>query len=46
MIKITLSEQERRQLEGMFKTASEGRLRTRCQAVLMAHRGRRHRQDL
>jgi transposase len=42
MIKITLSEQEHRQLEDIFKT-TEGRLRTRCQAILMAHRGRRHR---
>jgi transposase len=42
MIKIALSEQEHRQLEDMFKT-TEGRLRTRCQAVLMAHRGRQHR---
>ena len=43
MIKITLSEQERRQLEDTFKTTAEGRLRIRCQAILMAHRGRRHR---
>src|SRR5215475_8424659 len=43
MIQITLSEQERQQLEDMFKTTAEGRLRTRCQAILMAHRGRRHR---
>ena len=42
MIKITLSEQEHRQLEDLVKT-TEGRLRTRCQAVLMAHRGRQHR---
>jgi transposase len=42
MIKITLSEQEYRRLEDLFQ-ATEGRLRTRCQAVLMAHRGRRHR---
>jgi transposase len=42
MIKITLSEQEHRQLEDIVKT-TEGRLRTRCQAVLMAHRGRQHR---
>jgi transposase len=42
MIKIILSEQEHRQLEDMFKT-TEGRLRTRCQAILMAHRGRQHR---
>jgi transposase len=43
MIKITLREQERRQLEDVFKTTSDARLRTRCQAVLMAHRGRWHR---
>jgi transposase len=43
MIKISLSEQERRQLEDIFKTTAEGRLRTRCQAILMAHRGRQHR---
>jgi transposase len=42
MITITLSAQEHRQLEDMFKT-TEGRLRTRCQALLMAHRGRQHR---
>jgi transposase len=49
MIKITLSAQERRQLEGLVKTPAEGRLRIRCQAVLMAPRGRRPRhlaQDL
>ena len=43
MIKITLSEQERRQLEDTCNTTAEGRLRIRCQAILMAHRGRRHR---
>ena len=43
MMKITLSEQERQQLEDVFKTTCDVRLRTRCQAVLMAHRGRRHR---
>jgi transposase len=41
MMKIALSEHERRQLEGVFQTTSDARLRTRCQAVLMAHRGRR-----
>jgi transposase len=45
MIQITLSERERQQLEDTFKTTSEGRLRTRCQAILMAHRGRRHRHS-
>jgi transposase len=43
MMKITLSEQERQQLEDTFTTTAEGRLRTRCQAILMAHRGRQHR---
>jgi transposase len=43
MMKITLSEQERRQLEDVFHTTSDARLRARCQAVLMAHRGRRPR---
>jgi transposase len=43
MIKITLGEQERRQLEDTCKTTAEGRRRIRCQAILMAHRGRRHR---
>jgi transposase len=43
MMKVTLSQQERRQLEDVFKTTCDARLRTRCQAVLMAHRGRRHR---
>jgi transposase len=43
MMKITLSERERRQLEDVFKTTSDAPLRIRCQAVLMAHRGRQHR---
>jgi transposase len=43
MIKITLSEQERRQLEDPCNTTAEGRRRLRCQAILMAHRGRRPR---
>jgi transposase len=43
MMKITLSEQERQQLEDVFKTTADARLRTRCQAVLMAYRGRQHR---
>jgi transposase len=42
MIQITLSEHERQQLEDMVKTTAEGRLRTRCQALLMAQRGRPH----
>jgi transposase len=44
MMKITLSNQERQQLEEIFKTTPNRRLRTRCQAILMASRGRRHRQ--
>jgi transposase len=43
MMKITLSDQGHRQLEDVFKTTSDPRLRARCQAILMAHRGRRHR---
>jgi transposase len=43
MMKITLCEQERQQLEDVFHTPAEARLRTRCQAVLMAYRGRPHR---
>jgi transposase len=43
MMKITSSKQEGEQLEGVFQTTSDVRLRTRCQGVLMAHRGRRHR---
>jgi transposase len=43
MIKLTLSDQEHRQLEEVFKTTPERRLRARCQAILMAARGRRHR---
>jgi transposase len=43
MIKLTLSDQERRQLEDTFKTTTDRRLRARCQAILMATRGRCHR---
>ena len=42
MIKPKLRDQERRQLEEVFKTTPDRRLRTRCQAILMAYRGRRH----
>jgi transposase len=38
-----LSAEEHRQLEDGFKTTPNVRLRARCQAILMAHRGRRHR---
>jgi transposase len=44
MMKITLHDQERQQLETIFKTTPDRRLRPRCQAILMAARGRRHRQ--
>ena len=43
MIKPTLSAEEHRQLEEIFNTTPNVRLRARCQAILMAHRGRRHR---
>jgi transposase len=43
MIKLTLSTEEHRQLEEVFKTTANARLRARCQAILMADRGRRHR---
>jgi transposase len=42
MIKVTLSACERRRLEHTFKTTPNRRLRHRCQAILMAARGRRH----
>jgi transposase len=43
MMKLTLSDEERRQLEDVFHTTTKARLRARCQAILMASRGRRHR---
>ena len=43
MIKPTLSAEEHRQLEEVFQTTPNARLRARCQAILMADRGRRHR---
>jgi len=42
MIKVILSEDERRMLEQTFKTTPDRRLRDRCQALLMAGRGRPH----
>jgi transposase len=42
MIKVTLNECERHRLENTFKTTADRRLRHRCQAILMAARGRRH----
>src|SRR5262249_12659937 len=44
MIKITLTDPDRQQLEHTFKTTADRRLRDRCQAILMADRGRRHHQ--
>ena len=44
IITVTLSDLERRRLEATFKTTLDQRLRNRCQALLMAARGRRHRQ--
>ncbi len=44
MMKITFHDQARQQLEELFKTTPDRRLRTRYQAILMASRGRRHRQ--
>ena len=42
MIKVALSEFALRHLEKTFKTTPNRRLRHRCQAILMAARGRRH----
>lgn len=44
MIRIQLNQSERELLEQTFKTTSDARLRERCQAVLMAARGRPRRQ--
>jgi predicted ArsR family transcriptional regulator len=49
MRRIQLTTAEHEQLEHTFKTTTDGRLRDRCQAVLMARRGRKRRtiaQDL
>ena len=49
MLRITLTTPEQEALEHTFKTTSDRRLRDRCQAVLMAHRGRKRKaiaQDL
>src|SRR4029453_1690297 len=49
MRRIRLTATEHTQLEHTFKTTSDRRLRDRCQAVLMASRGRKRRtivQDL
>lgn len=44
MIRIRLKAEEREELERTFKATPERRLRDRCQAVLMADRGRRRGQ--
>lgn len=41
MLQIALTAIEQAELERTFKTASDRRLRDRCQAVLMASRGRK-----
>jgi hypothetical protein len=41
MMKITLRDQEHQQLEAIFKTTPDRRLRARCQAILMASQGQR-----
>src|SRR5512134_1613312 len=41
MIRIKLTPEAREELERTFKTTPDRRLRERCQAVLMADRGRR-----
>lgn len=49
MRRIRLTATEQGQLEQIFKTTHDRRLRDRCQAVLMAHRGRKRKmiaQDL
>jgi transposase len=40
MLRITLRADEQAEIEQTFKTTADRRLRDRCQAVLMAHRGR------
>jgi transposase len=42
MMKVTLSEQEHQQVVEAMKTTTDARLRLRCQARLMAARGRPH----
>jgi transposase len=41
MLRITLRADEQAEIEQTFKTTADRRLRARCQAVLMAHRGRK-----
>jgi transposase len=42
-MKLILNDQAHRQRQEAFKSATNARLRARCQAILMAARGRRHR---
>jgi transposase len=44
MSTVNLSKDEGQRLEDTFHTTRDRRLRDRCQAILMAARGRRHRQ--
>jgi transposase len=44
MMKLSLNEDERCQLAERFRCTPNRRLRNRCQAILMAARGRQHRQ--
>ncbi len=44
MMTITLHDQERQPREERFTTTPDRRLRTRYRAMLLASRGRRHRQ--
>jgi transposase len=49
VLRIDLNTEEQAELEHTFKTTSDRRLRNRCQAVLMASRGRKRKaiaQDL
>jgi transposase len=41
MFRLHLSAEEQAAVEQQYKTTTDGRLRARCQAVLMAHRGRK-----
>ena len=43
MLNVRLNEDARRQLEARVRCTPDRRLRHRCQAVLMAARGRQHR---
>ena len=49
MRRIRLTATEQAHLEQLFKTTNDRRLRDRCQAIIMAHRGRKRKtiaQDL